>query len=79
MRLSRPDADIFVPDGAPMPDALRRATHVCVGTHQDDQEFMAFHGIAECFHSQEAWFGGPIPRSSASLGRRERNPAQGRR
>ena len=53
MKFSRPDADVFVPDGAPMPEALRRATHVCVGAHQDDQEFMAFHGIAECFGSKD--------------------------
>ena len=60
MKLSRPDADVFVPDAAPMPEALRRATHVCVGAHQDDQEFMAFHGIAECFGRKDRHFAGVV-------------------
>jgi len=49
-----------VPDGAPMPEALRRATHVCVGAHQDDQEFMAFHGIAECFGRKDKHYAGVV-------------------
>jgi LmbE family N-acetylglucosaminyl deacetylase len=60
MRFSRPDADVFVPDGAPMPEALRRATHLCIGAHQDDQEFMAFHGIAECFGRKDRHFAGVV-------------------
>ena len=69
MRLSRQDADIFVPDGAPMPEALRRATHVCVGTHQDDQEFMAFHGIAECFGRKDRGFAGVVVTNGAGSSR----------
>jgi len=60
MRFSRPEADVFVPDATPMPEALRRATHVCVGAHQDDQEFMAFHGIAECFASKDKHYAGVV-------------------
>jgi len=60
MQFSRQDADVFVPDGTPMPEALRRATHVCVGAHQDDQEFMAFHGIAECFGRKDRGFAGVV-------------------
>jgi LmbE family N-acetylglucosaminyl deacetylase len=60
MRFSRPDADVFVPDGTPMPDALARATHLCIGAHQDDQEFMAFHGIAECFGRKDKHFAGVV-------------------
>lgn len=60
MRFSRSDADVFVPDGTPMPEALRRASHVCVGAHQDDQEFMAFHGIAECFGRKDRGFAGVV-------------------
>jgi len=41
-----------------MPEALERTTHLCVGAHQDDQEFMAYHGIAECFGSPDKWFTG---------------------
>lgn len=58
MKLRNETAEIFVPDGVPVRDALARVTHVGIGAHQDDLEFMAFHGIMECFHSREAWFGG---------------------
>ena len=67
--MSRQDADIFVPDGAPMPDALRRTTHVCVGAHQDDQEFMAFHGIAECFGRKDRGFAGVVVTNGAGSSR----------
>lgn len=58
MTFSRPDTDVFIPDSAPMPEALRRTTHLCIGAHQDDQEFMAYHGIAACFQSPDHWFTG---------------------
>ena len=58
MKLHIPTADIFIPDGRPVPDALGRITHLAVGAHQDDLEFMAFRGIIECFHSATDWFGG---------------------
>ena len=50
--------EVFVPDGAPIARALARITHLGIGAHQDDLEFMAFHGIAECFGSKKNWFGG---------------------
>ncbi len=52
--------DTFVPDEAPDDAAIARTTHLGVGAHQDDLEFMAFHGIAECYYSDEKWFGGII-------------------
>ncbi|MCX7887511.1 MAG: PIG-L family deacetylase [Verrucomicrobiae bacterium] len=58
MKLHNPTAEIFVPDGLPVEQALRRITHLGIGAHQDDLEFMAFHGIATCYHSNELWFGG---------------------
>jgi len=58
MKFSRDNADVYVPDGTPMPEALARTTHLCVGAHQDDQEFMAFHGIVECFARPDLWFTG---------------------
>lgn len=51
-------ASYFVPDGSK--NALERVTHLGIGAHQDDLEFMAFHGIANCYHSTEEWFGGVI-------------------
>lgn len=58
MRLHRATAEIFVPDGKPVAQALARITHLGIGAHQDDLEFMAFHGIVECFFSGKKWFGG---------------------
>jgi LmbE family N-acetylglucosaminyl deacetylase len=50
--------DLFIPDGLAEDEAIGRTTHLGIGAHQDDLEFMAFHGIAECFYSTEKWFGG---------------------
>jgi len=51
-------ADAFVPDGQPLEAALTRITHLGIGAHQDDLEFMAFHGIAACYDNGFEWFGG---------------------
>jgi len=58
MKLHQASARTFVPDGTPVPDALRRITHLGIGAHQDDLEFMAYHGILECFARADRWFGG---------------------
>lgn len=58
MKLHQATAQIFVPDGKPVAAALKRITHLGVGAHQDDLEFMAFHGILECFAGAQKWFGG---------------------
>ena len=58
MKLHNPTAEIFVPDGKPATAALKRITHLGIGAHQDDLEFMAFHGILECHASKTQWFGG---------------------
>lgn len=58
MKLNHPTAMLFIPDGKPEAEALPRITHMGIGAHQDDLEFMAFHGIVECFHSKDRWFGG---------------------
>src|SRR5271154_2126118 len=58
MKLHQPNAEIFVPDRRPVAAALKRITHLGIGAHQDDLEFMAFHGILECQASKTKWFGG---------------------
>jgi LmbE family N-acetylglucosaminyl deacetylase len=58
VKFSRSAAEVFVPDGTSEDLALARITHLGVGAHQDDIEFMAFHGIAECFGKNDRWFGG---------------------
>lgn len=49
-----------MPDGQPAQEGLARITHLGIGAHQDDLEFMAFHGIAACYHSAKDWFGGVV-------------------
>lgn len=52
-------AELFIPDGKPLPEALSRTTHLGLCAHQDDLEFMAYHGILECFgHPKGQWFTG---------------------
>ncbi len=58
MKLYNPNAEVFVPDGQPQDAALARVTHLGIGAHQDDLEFMAFHGIAAGHGSASQWFGG---------------------
>jgi LmbE family N-acetylglucosaminyl deacetylase len=58
MKFHRSTADLFIPDGQPLPGALSRVTHLGIGAHQDDLEFMAFHGVAACYHSESEWFAG---------------------
>ncbi|MGQ9730872.1 MAG: PIG-L deacetylase family protein [Candidatus Zipacnadales bacterium] len=58
MQLTMPGAEIFVPDGTAISEALARTTHMGVGAHQDDLEIMAYHGIIQCFHVDGKWFTG---------------------
>lgn len=53
-----PKIDRFIPDAVPEAEALARTSHLAVGAHQDDLEFMAYHGIASCYESGVRWFGG---------------------
>jgi LmbE family N-acetylglucosaminyl deacetylase len=58
MKLNNSTAGIFIPDASPESEALSRITHLGIGAHQDDLEFMAFHGILQCFARDDQWFGG---------------------
>ena len=53
-----PRARLMIPDGLAGPEAFRRTTHLGIGAHQDDLEFMAFHGILACYDRKDRWFGG---------------------
>ena len=53
-----PRARIVIPDGVTGPEAIGRTTHLGIGAHQDDLEFMAFHGILACYARSDRWFGG---------------------
>lgn len=58
MKFHHSSAGLFIPDGLAETDALSRITHLGIGAHQDDLEFMAFHGILSCFAREDRWFGG---------------------
>jgi len=53
-----PLARLVTPDGKTGPEAISRTTHLGIGAHQDDLEFMAFHGILTCYNRTDRWFGG---------------------
>ena len=50
--------ETFVPDGLPVEAALKRITHLGIGAHPDDLEFMAFHGIIAGYEKRS--FGGVV-------------------
>lgn len=51
-------SDLYIPDGVVAPEAYARCSHLAIGAHQDDLEFMAFHGINSCYDDGTLWFGG---------------------
>ena len=60
MRLTKDHAEIYVPDGVGVLEALRRTTHVAVAAHPDDIEIMAYDGILKCFQRKDRWFLGIV-------------------
>jgi len=56
MKFENDTAELFVPDGKSVEDALERTTHMGIGAHPDDLEIMAYHGILECFMNEKKWF-----------------------
>jgi LmbE family N-acetylglucosaminyl deacetylase len=50
----------FVPDGASSDEAFSRVTTLAIGAHQDDIEFMAMHGVLECYAQPQRCFAGVI-------------------
>eukprot|EP00977_Amphora_coffeiformis_P016790 scaffold5314_cov167-Amphora_coffeaeformis.AAC.8 len=58
LKFSQSNHDVFLPHGrattaattsSSLQEALARTTHLGIGAHQDDLEFMALAGILECF------------------------------
>ena len=60
MKLYLESAEIFIPDGQKLENALARTTHMGIGAHQDDLEIMALSGILECFQRDDKWFCGVV-------------------
>lgn len=65
-----PKANLLIPDQATGPDAFSRTTHLGIGAHQDDLEFMAFEGILACYDRTDRWFGGVIMTDGRSSSRK---------
>jgi LmbE family N-acetylglucosaminyl deacetylase len=65
-----PKANLFIPDQKSGPDAISRTTHLGIGAHQDDLEFMAFEGILACYDRADQWFGGVIMTDGRSSSRK---------
>ncbi|MBC8508388.1 MAG: PIG-L family deacetylase [Chloroflexi bacterium] len=53
-------AEVFVPDGVSVKEALARTTHLCIAAHQDDIEIMSAQPILECFQREDKWFTGVV-------------------
>tara|TARA_B100000927_G_scaffold45100_8_gene32568 strand:+ start:9802 stop:10671 length:870 start_codon:yes stop_codon:yes gene_type:complete len=60
LSLANEGADIFVPDGVSIEEALKRTTHLAVGAHHDDLEIAAYPAIEHCFENCAAWFAGVV-------------------
>lgn len=60
MKFHLPTAEIFIPDGVPLEQALARTTHMCIAAHQDDIEIMAAGPILDCFQQKQLWFTGVV-------------------
>ncbi|MGB0408489.1 MAG: PIG-L deacetylase family protein [Opitutales bacterium] len=56
--MSQSAAECFIPDGVRQAEALARTAYLGIGAHQDDLEFMAYHGISLCYGDELRWFGG---------------------
>lgn len=67
--MRRKNISHYTPDGSDLENALRKTTHLGIGAHQDDLEFMAMHGIIECYEQEERWFGGITCTSGAGSAR----------
>jgi LmbE family N-acetylglucosaminyl deacetylase len=53
-------AEIFIPDGLELDQALTRTTQMAISAHQDDIEIMAAGPILECFQQEDRWFTGVV-------------------
>jgi LmbE family N-acetylglucosaminyl deacetylase len=51
-------SDLYIPDGVSVPEAQARTSHLGIGAHADDLEFMAYHGISACYGEEMHWFSG---------------------
>jgi LmbE family N-acetylglucosaminyl deacetylase len=65
MKLNKPEAEIYVPDGIAVEPALARTTQMAFAAHQDDLEIMSFQGILQCFGKDDEWYTGVVVTNGA--------------
>ena len=58
LKLNKPESDIWLNPKFDLDEALMATTHLAIGAHQDDLEFMAYEGIAACYGREDYWFTG---------------------
>jgi len=50
----------YVPDGRAREEAARRTTHLGIGAHPDDLEFLAYPSVLTCYDAEDFWFAGVV-------------------
>jgi LmbE family N-acetylglucosaminyl deacetylase len=60
MKLNQKNAFVWTPEGISEEEALARTTHLSIGAHPDDLEFMSYHGIASCYEKKDQFFTGIV-------------------
>lgn len=65
MKLNKQGAEIFIPDGNPVEEAIARTTHMGIAAHQDDLEIMSYDGIVKCFGQEDSWYFGVVVTNGA--------------
>ncbi len=65
MKLTKPRAELFVPDGKAEAEALSRTTHMGIAAHPDDLEIIAWPAIRDCFGPGDRWFCGVVAMDGA--------------
>ncbi len=65
MKFRNSGAELFIPDGKPVEEAIKRTTHMGISAHQDDLEIMSYHGILECFGKDSEWYFGVVVTNGA--------------
>ena len=56
MKYTKSESELYLPGGGMEAAALKATTHLAIGAHQDDIEFMAYSGIAGCFGQKDKGF-----------------------
>jgi Uncharacterized proteins, LmbE homologs len=69
MLFHKSGAEIYIPDGNPVTEALGRTTVMGISAHQDDIEIMAYDGILKCFGRNDEWFTGVVVTNGAGSAR----------